>query len=524
MKLPDASKFPPPLSITQLWLGLPVFLLVCKAFIFPLPLLDFWWHLKIGQIIFDTASIPKIDLFSFTAAGKPFIVQNWLAECAYYLAYRLGGFSLVICLSVALLVAALLPVYGLVRRNACRLWIGVAAAGLVTFAIPCNVRPQVFSFPLFAVCLWILYEYRDARRDRLWLLPLLMLLWVNLHGAFVVGLGLVALFLACEAIRSLLAPPAPARLSGRQLQKLSLVLVFCLAATMLNPEGYKVYSYVQTVINDRSSQQFVVEWQPPRINTVQGAFLFYLPFFITLTALICARRRPDLTDLTLFFGFAAFGLTATRNSVWFILVNSPVLARHLSTMDWGSVRAKLASQSSLSSPAVAVRRRSLDGVRSLSWLNYLIAGSACLVVLVMSPWVQSRVYHASLFESKTPVGAIDYMDQHALSGNIFHPQAYGDYLIWRLWPRQRSFFDGRVHLFGEDFVRSYQQVFRDSHWEDILARFQIRYLLLEKDGDTKWGSQRIIEDARKSKGWRVLFEDGLSILFVREENAGSTRS
>ena len=81
-------------SIEHLWLGLPVFALLWKSFLFPLPFLDFWWHLKIGEVIATTRSIPRIDLFFFTAAGQPFIVQNWLAELLYYGTYRFGGFRM----------------------------------------------------------------------------------------------------------------------------------------------------------------------------------------------------------------------------------------------------------------------------------------------------------------------------------------------------------------------------------------------------------------------------------------------
>src|SRR5262245_40301687 len=85
------------LTIDHLWLGLPVFALLYKLFSVPLSVLDFWWHLKIGQIIATTGSIPRIDLFSFTAAGKPFVVQNWLAEVIFYATYAFGGFPLIVC-------------------------------------------------------------------------------------------------------------------------------------------------------------------------------------------------------------------------------------------------------------------------------------------------------------------------------------------------------------------------------------------------------------------------------------------
>src|SRR5688572_19513886 len=84
------------LTIDHLWLGIPIFVLLWKTFLFPLPVLDFWWHLKVGEVIATTGSIPNVDAFSFTAAGKPFILQNWLAELTYYLLYRLGDFPLVL--------------------------------------------------------------------------------------------------------------------------------------------------------------------------------------------------------------------------------------------------------------------------------------------------------------------------------------------------------------------------------------------------------------------------------------------
>src|SRR5262245_61258043 len=94
------------LKIEHLWLGLPVFVLLWKAFVFPIPLLDFWWHLKLGEVITTTRSIPRVDLFSFTELGNLYVAQNWLAEAIYYLIYRLGGFPLLVFLNALLVLGA----------------------------------------------------------------------------------------------------------------------------------------------------------------------------------------------------------------------------------------------------------------------------------------------------------------------------------------------------------------------------------------------------------------------------------
>ena len=107
---------------------------------------------------------------------------------------------------------------------------------------------------------------------------------------------------------------------------------------------------------------------------------------------------------------------------------------------------------------------------------------------------------------------MDYIEEHGLEGNIFHPQVYGDYLIWRLWPGHRSFFDSQVHLFNESLFLDYGLIFLDPHWQERLGRYDIALLLLRKNAED---NQMMIQDAGKSADWRTLYEDDLSILFQR---------
>ena len=145
-------------------------------------------------------------------------------------------------------------------------------------------------------------------------------------------------------------------------------------------------------------------------------------------------------------------------------------------------------------------------------MNLLLASLSVCVLILVSPWVYPKVYGASLLDSHTPVGAMDFIERHSLEGNIFHPQVFGDYLIWRCWPRQRSFIDGRVHLFGEGFVREYQRILCDSDWQDMLKKYDIKYLLLEKTPGDECG-ERMISDARRSGLWKIMYEDEISILW-----------
>lgn len=509
----------PRVRIEHLWLSLPVALVAWKGFLHPLRLLDFWWHLKAGELIVTTGSIPRTDLFSFTAAGKPFILQNWLTEVLYYAVYRIGGLPLLVALNAALLLAALIPVYHLSWEAAdrhLRLAVLATLMAALSLAMYSNMRPQVFSFALFTGYYWVLSGYRRRRRDLLWTLPLLMALWVNLHGAFVLGLGLIGLFLGCEAVRRLVHGPRPDTLSIPELRKLGLTLALTLLATLVNPETYRVYAYVIAVQADRASQMLVAEWQAPPIDRLEGILIFFGPFFTVLLVLLYARYRPELTELALFLGFAVFALTARRNGVWFAFIVSPILARYLPTLDVLNDLESLRRLRCVDGLARRVRRRMEVTAPPRYGLNALIAGIGLAITVITSPWVYPRLgierLGTSLWQKETPVGAMDYIQQHGLRGPIFHPQDYGDYLIWRLWPQQRSFFDGRVHLFGESLVREYLLVFRDPHWEERLAKYDIQYLLLSKGEEN---NQMMIDDARASPDWHVLYEDDVSVLFEK---------
>jgi hypothetical protein len=476
---------------------------VWKSFFFTVPLFDFWWHLKMGQVIVNTFTIPRTDIFSFTASGKLFVVQNWLAEIFLYGIFKIGGIPLILFTNSILLALALIPICFLCRKATNSLAAMVFSESLAAICIQSIVRPQVFSFVLFAIFYWLLVSYCDGKQNRIWFLPALMVFWVNLHGAFVLGLALVCIFLACEAARAYF-PGLQSNLSRRQLCILGIVLVLCMVGTLANPEGYKVYDYIRTVVNDPSSRQFVVEWQPPGVNTLSGAVLFYIPYFVLTLVLIGAKRRPTLTELALYGAFSIFGMTAIRNSTWFLLVATPIIARYLPQVEFLEWFHKPKRDLRLSGPKVTLP------YRENQFLNFIIIVAALFALAIQSPWLHQN----SLLDPKTPVGAMDYIDQHALKGNIYHPQAYGDYLIWRLWPRQRSFFDGRVHLFGESFVKSCQQIIRDTQWEKLLEPYQIRYLLLAKE---KSGSDemKLENKAFHSPHWKPLYEDSRSVLFEK---------
>jgi len=483
--------------IEHLWCAIPFLLLIWISSLLPLPAFDFWWHLKSGQIILESGAIPSSDTFSYTAAGKTYLLQNWLAEVLFYLVYRAGGPALIITFNTLLLLATLVPVYIMCRRHADGLRAGVLASGVAAFALAFQgtIRPQVLSFLIFAWFYFILVEYRDRRRNLIWLLPLLMALWVNLHGGFVLGIALIVLWMGLD-----LVPGGGGRHRRNEVAKLAVVLLVTVGATLLNPQMIGVYQYVREVANDPVSHRYVVEWRSPEIGVAGDVLRFFGPFFLGLFILTVSKKRPMTRDVVLFMAFAVFALTARRNSAWFAIIAAPLLAPHIHWRLDSGVRAIVAGRSRV--------------------LNLLVAVLLLAATILNLPSVQSVRSRQSedlrLLDARLPVKAADFVARKKLAGRIFHPQDHGDYLIWRLWPQHRTFFDGRVHLFPAEVAEDYFTILHgEPGWEAVAAKYRVDYLLLARNE----AKQRTLSDsARKGGLWKLLYEDERSLLL--ERNAG----
>jgi hypothetical protein len=506
----------PQLRIEHLWMLLPLLVVAWMGFMHPLRLLDFWWHLKAGEIIVTLGEIPRVDLFSFTRAGQPFVYQNWLTEVLYYLTYRTGSLPLVIAFNTLVLLATLALTFSLCLRATQRLHVAVLCGlvAAVTVGLYSNVRPQACSFAFFAAFFYILTHYRDRRRDLLWALPPLMILWVNLHGAFVLGIGLIGVVLACETLRRLFRGPRADTMDRAALARLAFILGLTVLASLFNPESYGVYAYVRQLQVDPASQLFVSEWQVPNIKDIGDVWAFFGLFFLALLVFFYSGSRLDLTELGVFLTFAVLGLAGRRYGIWFAIVAMPLVARHWPEWAIPDLLEEQPGRPCLESLVRRLRERQSGKHPTRRGVNWTILAALVLLTVILSPWVRPHLgvkgLRPQLIEQGTPVGAMDYIEAHGLSGNIFHPQLYGDYLIWRLWPQQRSFVDGRVHLYDESFVQDYVLTLHDEQWESRLAEYDIKYLLLPKDYES---SRSMIEDARASASWTLLYEDDISILF-----------
>lgn len=491
------------LSIDLLW---PLIILASLAFyisLVPLPPNDFWWHLKIGEIIHTTGSIPDSNIFAWTLpADYPFTYGAWLGEYLLYRLYDWGRLPLV--LFARTLFATL--GFGLVGYEAQRRsgsWrlsaLAVALAGMMSIN-NLIVRPQIWSWLLFMTFYILLSRYVDGEISRFWLFlcPAFMIFWVNAHGAFVLGPVLLGIFLVGEALRKIL-DLEDAR-GWKEIRWLGLILLLSLAATSVNPQFVGIYGYVLDLMTDRPSQGLVVEWQSPTPKDIAN-IVFFVSIIVLLLALVYSRRRLRPTSALLLVGFLWLAWSGQRYVVWYGMIAMPMLVEALSTL---------------------IPERYVNAPATRNWLNLVLLLLLWVPVVAVQPWfveqtplpedywdmVWQEVDAGPLISVGTPVGAVNYLREHP-GGQLFNEMGYGSYLIWAL-PEQGVFIDPRVELYPYEQWLDYIDIGRGVRYNDLLSDYGANRILLDLERQEELALVLV-----KDPLWEREYEDAYSQLWRR---------
>lgn len=466
--------------LDHLYVLLPVVFFTAFAALVPTPPNDFWWHLRIGQLIAEQGRVPTTTSFVWSLPADIPYIFVWLAEWLFYQLYQLGGFGLLV-LARNLLWLATLLVIGIDTHWRTASWRLAGLAVTIAGALSLNnliVRPQIFSWLPFVLTVMLLSHVTAGRLGARWLvaIPVLMVFWVNVHGAFILGLALVGAAIAGELIRwgfSVIGRPAPTvaegaegpeatrraerpagGLSGRSLLALIATGPATALATLINPYGLGIYDYVRSMTN-HPNQKLVVEWLHPTPDDPINR-LFYLSILAVIVVFATARRRPTPTELLSLCGLLWLAWSMQRSVTWFGLLVAPLLATYL---HWPG------------SPRPAAIERPV--------VNAILAVIFGLPLLLTIPWLAQRLPLPATYTSKvwtgtasnapllgydTPIEATEYLRRHP-GGRLFNEAGYGSYLAWAV-PDQPIFFVPQMEIYPFNVINDYRSI---SLGQDSLA-------------------------------------------------------
>ena len=466
---------------------------------------DTWWHLVSGRYIVDHLSIPLTDPFSYTRLGAPWIDHGWLAQILFFGLYALGSWA-ALALGVATL--ATLAWWLVYRQSDGDTYIRAFAVvlGAITSSVIWAARPQLVSFVLAAFVAYLLDRYKRHDGRLLPWLPLVVLVWANVHGGYAIAFMLILCYLVGEVVNRLMCQAEDPVLSTRRLLHLVLATVLCFVAVGINPNTWQMWLYPFRTVGIGVLRDFIQEWQSPDFHQVwQQPFIVLL--LATVLSLARAGRRADFTDLTLLGVWAAVALLAGRNIAIFALVSAPILVRYATL----ALRQQLEAWRSVGRIErwLGEAARPLAGGRLLGILNWLLLSVVVLAALLkiylpLQPGAVEKPMRESL-----PVDAVAAIRTQRPAGPLFNSYNWGGYLIFALWPDYPVFVDGRTDLYDEAFLRDYLKTYgAEDGWQAQLDRYNIRLVIIEADSV-------LARFLRLESGWKEMFRDDMAAVFVR---------
>lgn len=463
------------ISFALLWL---LFSVATTSFLDP----DFGWHFRTGEWIWLKRQIPRTDLFSYTMPNHPWRYPAWLTELMFYSLYEFLGYSgLAIFMSFWAALAFMLGVFGKEISYAIFPLILATVGGLDSI----SVRPKIFS--LFLGSLIFLLLRRSAERPkRLLVLPPLFLIWANLHGGFALGLFVFLWFLLVEAY--LIVKGVRKIASIFPLALLSWLL--SVAATLINPFGWRVYEEVFATVTSRELQEGILEWMPTDLANL-WLLVYVAGFWLLLRSF---RKQVSYFEVTTALLLLLAGIMGRRLFVYFLLFGLPLYAQLL-----GEAYRKLRPPK---------RYRTIGWQRGLVLLTFLFPlGFSTKEKLSNLEDISEAKYY--------PSQAVVFLQNQAVEGNLFSVYNWGGYLIWK-FPQKKVFVDGRMASWRDNGYSAFEQAQNiltgAVDYQPVFEDYQITTVLLPLARDRKTLADKLLFD-----GWQRVYQDQRAQILLKPQ-------
>lgn len=468
------------MGFNRLWVFLAIALPIVASLLASMSTVDLAYHLRAGGETLSAGAIPTVDTWTFTAAGRPWVDQQWGAQVLLAVTERLGGWTGLAILRAVLtgVIFACIAVIGVRRGLDARTAALLAIVAFVVAAPAMALRPQLLGMACFAVVLSLVTD-RRAHPGRLWLVPVIVAIWANLHGSFFLGpvvLGLAWL----EDLHDRIAA------SHRTL----IVAVVSVAAACLTPFGPLVWVYAVALSVNPEVTSRITEWQPTSLRDVPGILFFASA--MALVVLIARRGRatpwPTLAWLAVFF---AIGIYAQRGLAWWPLGAAAAVA--------GTLIPAAASRAPVDTPLM---RR----------LNLVVAAGLILAAVALLPaWrpIDPGTHTPVGVLADAPSGITAALRTSSAPGDrVFNPQVWGSWFVYAL-PDRRVAIDSRIEFFSAQTWSDYERVLAGVEgWEAQLVAWEVDIVVVEGTDRSGLGARLL------RAGWREVYRDSDGIILA----------
>jgi hypothetical protein len=463
---------------------------------------DLWGYMAFGRLFWETGSFPYQDIFAYVPTLKVWVYHEWLTGVLFYPLYKAMGATGLQLLRYILALATIGLIYLTARRRGADFWSSLFCLWILQGFLPLGyspVRAQIFTYFFFSLSLYVLETVRLSGRWRyLSVLVAIQVPWCNLHGGFVVGLGLLAIYGLGEA------------LARRQYWPYLAALLAATLATLINPYGLDYWRYIiRAILMPRPE---ITEWASVFKAWQEGQPKDSIIYFIAMASctglLAWWARWREISPALVLMVTLYLGLQHQRHQVFFMLA----AGAYIPTLILAYSQKFLASF-----PLNRWRRHLGQSVPVVLALGFiLICGSKFLHRAPLGLKLPAAPDQEKKWTVYYPVGAVEFIKDNHLSGKILSEFTWGEYLLWTLHPRSQVAMDGRYEtVYGDEFCQLYFDFSNGKqNWRRFLEEYPPDMIMIDS-------RSRICTLLEKSSEWRQVYRDDGAALFLPQDKGKS---
>jgi hypothetical protein len=445
-------------------------------------------HLLMGKLVLETGRPPATEVFSYVYENRPYTPQEWLAGVIYYSVYAVLGLNGVVLLAGILIATSFTVLYvDAVSNNANRaMTFSLILLGVLVSSIHWVTRPHLFTMLFLTIWLMLSDRLYRNRPVKLWIFPLLMVLWANIHGEFIAGFLVLLAYLAGWIFQYLLARSGTSTEIGK---KFGIVTLASLAACFISPAGFRTWDIVFGYVTNRYLLSRIVETRPPDFTQPEYWPLLLL-LGISIYLSITKKDRFLPPHFLLLAGFGFMSLISARNAHLVGLVLPWVLSN--------------AGKGITASGAFGTLDAAMLKMESLVRGTVLPVALTLLVstILLIGPWQGFNRFDSRVF----PVDAVRWLEMHPQPGRMFNAFDWGGYILLHLWPEQKTFIESHTDVTGEATQKYETIITLQDSWQGILEQYDIKWAIIPPS----WP----LADELKAQKWQTVYQDQITVILV----------
>jgi hypothetical protein len=466
-----------------------------------MPDYDLWARLAVGSIFFQTGNVLKHDIFSYLPTKDLWIDHEWGSGVVFYFFAKNFGEWGIFALKALIIFAIFILIIKIIKlpTNKDQYRAGVFYFIFLGFSLipgmASLIRCQMFTYLFFTLWIYGLERIRRGENKFIWIFPVTMLLWVNMHGGFLAGIGLVVIYALGEL------------LNRRNYLKYVWILALIIPVTLINPYGFKLWAYI--IEASFMPRPYIPEWHSIslsgpfhmikgiEIHILLGFVIFALLTLIVGIKLLIRREKPDWTRIILFTLLLYLSIKHQRHTELFVLAASGLFYHQYVNL-FSFIQRFI--KDNLNDKVYKIW-----GLTKYSF-GYILLG----IILVFSmPNLSSSIILNPLVY---PVGSFEFIKQNNISGNLATTFNWGSYAFWKLYPQCRVLVDGRYEEVYPDAVYDVAMQFSEhkENWQKILRDYHADVLVLSKG---KYSPA----DLLNLPDWKLVYQDMSSAVLLPKD-------